>query len=253
VDATGRERERPDDADATYAALRPRLFGIAYRVLGSSAEAEDVVQETWLHWRACDRAAVRNPAAFLATTASHLALNIAQSARSRRESYVGQWLPEPVDTHDDPALGAERSEALELAVLQLLEKLRPRERAVYVLSEAFAYSYAQIAGMLQISEANARQLASRARRFLAGERRRAVSAEEHRRLFDAFLTAARAGDRAGLEQLLASDVVSYSDRGGLTVAAPKPIIGSTRVARFVAGIAGLVRATRRTTSPAQPA
>ena len=225
-----------DDGHPTFATLRPRLFGIAYRVLGSSAEANDVVQEAWLRWEACDQNAVRNPAAFLATTTTRLALNVAQSARLRRETYVGQWLPEPVDTRDDPALGAERSEALELAVLLLLEKLRPRERAVYVLSEAFDYSYAQIAEMLGITEAHARQLASRARKFLGGERRRAVSSEEHRRLFEAFLAAARAGDRARLEQLLTSDVVSYSDGGGLAVAAPRPIVGRERVAKFVVGV-----------------
>jgi RNA polymerase sigma-70 factor (ECF subfamily) len=205
-----REPARPDDADPTFAALRPKLFGIAHRVLGGSAEAEDVVQEAWLRWRASDRNAVRSPAAFLATTTTRLALNVAQSARSRRETCVGQSLPEPVDTRDDPARSAERSEALELAILLLLERLRPRERAVYVLSEAFDYSYAQIAEALQLSEANARQLASRARKFLGGERRRAVSAEDHRRLLDAFLAAARAGDRPGLEQHLASDVVGYS-------------------------------------------
>jgi RNA polymerase sigma-70 factor, ECF subfamily len=202
VDAGERDPERSDDAHSTFAALRPKLFGNAYRVLGSSAEAEDVVQEAWLRWRASDHDAVRDPAAFLATTTTRLALNVAQSARSRRETYVGQWLPEPVDTREDPALGAERSEALELAVLLLLEKLRPRERAVYLLSEAFDYSYAQVAQTLEITETNARQLASRARKFLARERRQAVSAEEHRRLFEAFLAAARAGDRAGLEQLL---------------------------------------------------
>src|SRR5262245_7134473 len=201
--------------DPTFTHLRRRLFGIACRVLGTSAEAEDIVQETWLRWQACDRNAVRNPAAFLGTTTTRLALNVAQSARSRRETYVGQWLPEPVDTHDDPALAAERSEALELAVLQLLEKLRPRERAVYVLSEAFDYSYAQIAEMLGITEAHARQLAGRARKFLGGERRRAVSAEEHRRLFDAFMAAARADDRTGVERLLAWEVASDSDGGSL--------------------------------------
>jgi RNA polymerase sigma-70 factor (ECF subfamily) len=120
----------PDDGDCAFATVRPRLFGIASRVLGSPAEAEDVVQEAWLRWQACDRSAVRNPAAFLGTTTTRLALNVAQSARARRETYIGRWLPEPVDTHDDPALGAERSEAIERAVLQLLEKLRPRERAV---------------------------------------------------------------------------------------------------------------------------
>jgi RNA polymerase sigma-70 factor (ECF subfamily) len=213
VEAGHREPERPDDADSTFAALRPKLFGIAYRVLGSLAEADDVIQDTWLRWRARDRDAVRDPAAFLATTTTRLALNIAQSARSRRETCVGQWFPEPVDTHDDPALGAERSEALELAVLLLLEKLRPRERAVFVLGEAFDYSYAQIAEMLGISEPNARQLASRARKFLASKRRWTVSTEEHRRLFESFLAAARAGDRAGLEQLLVWGV----SRGGETV------------------------------------
>jgi len=205
---------RPDDDDPTFAALRRKLFGIAYRVLGVSTEAEDVVQETWLRWQASDRTAVRNPAAFLGTTTTRLALNVAQSARSRHETYDDGWLLEPVDPHDDPAVGAERSEALELAVLQLLEKLRPRERAAYVLSEAFDYSFAQIAEMLEITEANARQLASRARKFLGSERRRPVSAEEHRRLFDAFLVAARAGDRTGLLELLMSDAVSYSDDGG---------------------------------------
>jgi RNA polymerase sigma-70 factor (ECF subfamily) len=225
-----------DDADRVFVALRPRLFGIAYRVLGSAAEAEDVVQETWVRWRGLDRGAVRDAAALLATVTTRLALNVAQSARLRREVYVGQWLPEPVDTRDAPTLGAERSEALELAVLLLLEKLRPRERAVYVLSEAFDYPYARIAEMLELTEAHARKLASRARRFINGERRRAVAAEEHRRLLDAFLAAARGGDRTGLEQLLVSDVVSYSDGGGLVRAAPRPIVGRARVAKFAAGV-----------------
>jgi RNA polymerase sigma-70 factor (ECF subfamily) len=236
VDVGDRKPEGPDDADATFAALRPRLFGIAYRVLGSSAEAEDVVQDAWLRWRASDHDAIRDPAGFLATTTTRLALNVAQSARSRREMYVGQWLPEPVDTREDPALGAERSEALELAVLLLLENLRPKERAVYVLSEAFDYSYAQLAEMLEITETNARQLASRARRFLARGRRQSVGAEEHRRLFEAFLTAARAGDLAGLERLLVWDAVSYSDGGGIAAAAPNPVSGRERVAKFVVGI-----------------
>src|SRR5262245_35253316 len=178
-----RELDRPDGDDPTFAALRRKLFGIACRVLGTSAEAEDIVQEAWLRWHASDRSAVRNPAAFLATTTTRLALNVAQSARARRVTYLDQRLPGPVlDTDDDPALSAERSEALELAVLQLLEKLSPRERAVYVLSEAFDYSFAEIAEMLHLSEANARQLASRARKLLGGERRRAVDAEQHRGL-----------------------------------------------------------------------
>jgi RNA polymerase sigma-70 factor (ECF subfamily) len=236
----GQERESeastPDDGDSTFDGLRPRLFGIAYRMLGSAADAEDVVQEAWLRWHDTPRASVRHPGAFLATTAVRLALNLAHSARARREEYVGQWLPEPVDTRDDPALGAERGEALELAVLLMLEKLQPRERAVYVLGEAFDYSYAQIGEILEITEVHARQLASRARKALGREPRQPVSPEQHRRLLDAFFAAARAGDRHSLEELLASDVVSYSDGGGRAVAAPRPIVGRQRVAKFVSGI-----------------
>lgn len=212
-----------DDAHSTFAAVRPRLLGIAYRILGSSAEAEDVVQEAWLRWQASDRAVVRDPSAFLATATIRLALNVAQSARSRREVYVEQWMPEPVDMRADPAMGAEQSEALERAVPLLLEKLRPKERAVYVLVEAFDYSYAEIAEILQLSEVNTRQLASRARKSLATGRRQPVSAVEHRRFLEAFLAAARAGDRAGLEDLLASDVVGSSDGVAIVQAAPRPV------------------------------
>jgi len=231
ADTRNRDPGRPDDVDAIFAALRPKLFGIAYRVLRSSVEAEDVVQDAWLRWRAGDHNAVRDPAAFLATTTTRLALNVTQSARLRRETCVGQWLPDAVDARDDPAQGAERSEGLELAVLLLLEKLRPRERAVYVLREAFGYSHAQIGEILRLTEANARQLACRARKFLGAERRQAVSAEEHRRLLDAFLAAARAGDRARLEQLLTSDMASYSEGDGLGRAAPRPVASPARVAK----------------------
>jgi hypothetical protein len=159
-----------------------------------------------------------------------------QSARSRRETYVGPWLPEPVDTSADPRLGAERGEALELAVLLLLVRLPPLESAAYVLREAFDYSYTQIADMLEVSEANARQLASRARKHLAAKRRAPVSAVEQRRLLEAFLAAARAGDRATLERLFTADVVSVSDGGGIVRAARKPVAGSRRVARFMGAV-----------------
>ncbi|WP_246485830.1 sigma factor [Kribbella qitaiheensis] len=134
-----------DEAAAGFAGVRPRLFGIAYRMLGSSAEAEDIVQDAWLRWQAYDRSKVIEPAAFLATTTTRLAINAAQSARVRRESYIGPWLPEPIDTANDPALGAERDDALELAQLHLLEKLSPTQRAAYVLREAFDYPYDEIA------------------------------------------------------------------------------------------------------------
>jgi RNA polymerase sigma-70 factor (TIGR02957 family) len=226
-----------DDAATQFAAVRGRLFGIAYRMLGSATEAEDVVQETWLRWQAYDRSAVRDPAAFLATTTTRLAINVATSARARRETYVGPWLPEPVDTSADPALGAERAEALELAVLVLLEKLSPTERAAYVLREAFGYPYRDIAEILGLQEAGARQLVTRARKHLREERRASVTSLEQRRLLKAFLAAARSGDVAALEELFAADVVSYSDGGGVVRASRVPVVGRTKVARFVAAFA----------------
>src|SRR5690606_5511334 len=162
---------------------RQRLFGIAYRVLGSSFEAEDVVQETWIRWHLCDRSRVRDPGAFLATTTMRLAINVLTCARSRREVYPGPWLPEPVDTSHDPTLGAENGEALEYAVLLLMERLSPTERAAYVLREAFAYPYSRIAEILHSTEVCARQLVSRARRRLATDAARGASGSAQRRKF----------------------------------------------------------------------
>src|ERR1700754_3145616 len=196
-----------DDGLSAFAAVRPRLFGIAYRMLGSAAEAEDIVQDVWLRWQATDRSVVENPPAFLATTTTRMCINFAQSAQSRRETYIGSWLPEPVDTSSDPSLGAERGEALNLAVLILLENLPPTERAAYVLREAFDYSYRQIAEILQMEEANVRQLVSRARKHIADSRRTSVSQNEQRRFLEAFIAAAQKGDMAGLEHLFAEDVV----------------------------------------------
>lgn len=215
-----------------FLAVRPRLFGIAYRLLGSVSEAEDVVQDAWLRWQAYDHASVRHPPAFLATTVTRLAITASQSARARRETYVGPWLPEPVDTSADPTLGAERAEALELAVLHLLERLTPTERAAYVLREAFDYPYREIAEVLEISEVSARQLVSRARGHLASGRRNAVAPQEQRRLLEAFLAASRAGDVEALEKLFAEDVVRYSDGGGAVRAARVPVRGRRKVARL---------------------
>ena len=224
------------DAVAVFAAVRDRLFGIAYRMLGTSSEAEDIVQDVWLRWQTCDRSVVLDPPAFLATATTRLSINVLQSARSRRETYIGPWLPEPVDTSLDPELGAERAEALSFAMLLLLEELTPTERAAYILREAFDYRYAQIARIVQLKEPAVRQLVSRARKRLAGERRAAIesTAHEQRRLLSAFLQAAQQGDVTALEALFASDVVSYSDGNGVKLAARIPIVGRTRVAKFVA-------------------
>lgn len=227
---------RDDDALATFQGLRPRLFGIAYRMLGSVQEAEDLVQETWLRWHGSDRAAVREPAAYLATTVTRLALDALGSARARREEYIGPWLPEPVATGDDPTLGAERAEAMSLAVLLLLERLSPGERAAFVLHEAFDYPFREIARMLETSEANARQLASRARAHLDRERAAPVPPGTHARLLEALTAAARDGDLVGLEALLLDDAVSLSDGGGVVRAARKAVHGRERVAQFVLGV-----------------
>jgi len=225
-----------DDGLSAFAPVRPRLFGIAYRMLGSATEAEDIVQDVWLRWQSINRSTVENPPAYLATTTTRLCINLAQSAHSRRETYIGTWLPEPVDTGSDPTIGAERDEALKLAVLMLLEKLSPTERAAYVLREAFDYSYSQIADILQMEEANVRQLVSRARKHIEDGRRTPVSPGEQRRLLEAFIAAAQKADMAALEGLFAEDVVSYSDGGGLVRAAGVPVSGRKRVATFIAAV-----------------
>lgn len=187
----------------SFVHARPRLFGIARRVLGSAADADDVVQEAWMRWQETDRSKVRDPAAFLATTTTRLALNVGQSARARHETDIGPRLVDAVDPAADPALGAEQREALELALSTVLERLSPTERAVYVLREAFEYPHRRIAEAVGLSEANARQLVTRARRRVLGEPRWTVDAAEHERLVEAFVAAAQSGDLARLEHLLA--------------------------------------------------
>jgi RNA polymerase sigma-70 factor, ECF subfamily len=189
-----------------FQAVRPRLFGIAYRIVGSAAEADDVVQDTWLRWNRTERTKVRDATGFLVTIATRLAINVTQSARERHEAHAGSWVPEAIDAAADPALGAERGDALEQAVLALQEKLSPAERAVIVLREGFDYPYRRIAEVLALSEPNARQLATRARTRLAGERRAPVDAGGHRRLLAAVVAAARSGQLAALEEVLVADI-----------------------------------------------
>jgi RNA polymerase sigma-70 factor (ECF subfamily) len=221
-------------ASDVFEQVRRRLFGIAYRMLGSVADAEDILQETWIRWQRTDRAEVAEPAAFLATITTRLAINSLHSAHTRRETYIGPWLPEPVNTEDDPALGAEHGEALSFAVLLLLEKLTPTERAAYVLREAFDYPYERIAEIVNSTPAAARQLVSRARKHIASERHAEAPVPVQRRLLETFLDAARRGATAELEALFAADIVSYTDGNGAKLAARIPVAGDARVAKFVA-------------------
>jgi RNA polymerase sigma factor (sigma-70 family) len=200
-----------DDGLSVFLTMRTRLFAIAYRMLGSAAEAEDIVQDVWLRWQITDRSVVRDAAAFLATTATRLAINVMQSARTRHETYLGPSQPEPVDTSSDPRVAAERDQALACGVRLLLEKLTPTERAAYILREAFDYAYRDIASVLQLAEANARQVVTRARQHIVSERTAAMSSTEQQRLLGAFVAAAHDGDVARLEALFAAGAVSNSD------------------------------------------
>ncbi|TQM36940.1 sigma-70 family RNA polymerase sigma factor [Pseudonocardia cypriaca] len=192
---------------ADFQSVRPRLFGIAYRLLGRVADAEDVVQDVWVRWQGADRAQVHDRVAFLVKITTRLALNVAVSARARREVSVDSWLPARISTTEDPTVAAERSADLEQGVLLLLERLSPVERAVFVLREAFDYPFRDIAEALGISEANARQLGRRARMHLAEARHAPVHRVARDRFLRAFLDAAQAGAVARLEQLLAADAL----------------------------------------------
>ncbi|MEU6993494.1 RNA polymerase sigma-70 factor [Streptomyces sp. NPDC046465] len=219
---------------------RPRMFGLAYRILGSAQEAEDAVQDAYLRWNGSRREDIAQPAAWLAKTVTNLCLTRLTSARARREQYVGTWLPEPVITSGGtlgPLESAEQRDAVSMALLVLLERLTPKERAVYVLREAFAYSHREIAEVLDASEANCRQLYRRAAGAVAGARARFEPGHELRRTFvEAFIAAARDGDVAGLERILARDVTWWGDGGGKAAAARTPILGRDNVLRFLLGV-----------------
>lgn len=215
------------------------MFGLAYRLLGSAEEAEDAVQDAYLRWSRADRAAIEQPGAWLAKVVTNLCVNRLTSARARRERYVGPWLPEPVVTRDGalgPLESAEQRDAVSTAMLLLLERLTPTERAVYVLREAFGYSHRDIAGVLDLTEANCRQVYSRAvKRVATPEARFTPPVERQRELVESFVTAAREGDLARLERLLAADVTWWSDGGGKVSSARRPILGREKVVRFISG------------------
>jgi RNA polymerase sigma-70 factor (TIGR02957 family) len=227
--------------------LRPRAFGIAYRMLGSVSEAEDVVQEALLRLHGVLEAGeeIRVPEAYLATVVTRLGINRLRSAQVQRETYFGEWLPEPVVTGDlnDPAAHAEMSDSLSLAFLVLLERLSPEQRAVFLLREVFDYGYDAIAEIVGKSEAACRQLAVRARRHIEEERPRfEASRRDQDELARRFMTAAQAGDMDGLEALLAHDVALHGDGGGKVRAVMHPIFGRRQVARSVLRFMEVVRA-----------
>jgi len=224
-----------------FQARRSQLFGIAYRMLGSATDAEDVLQDAWLRWHGVDRARVADPAAFLARIVTNLCLTALTSARARREVYVGPWLPEPVLTGDGAGdLGpldlAVQRETVGFGLLTLLERLPPAERAAYVLREAFDYRPREVAELIGTTEANVRQLHSRARRHVDGAATREVDPAAWQELITRFLSAARDGDVTGLEALLAADVVSRADGGGIVNAARRPVQGRDHVARYLIGL-----------------
>ncbi|RKN38380.1 sigma-70 family RNA polymerase sigma factor [Streptomyces hoynatensis] len=221
---------RPEEV---FEAHRPLLLGLAYRLLGSMWDAEDVVQEAWVRWVGTDRATVRSPRAFLATTVTRLALDQLRSARVTREAYTGPWLPEPVPVGDG-ALGpldtAELRDTVSYAAVHLLERLSPPERAVFVLREAFGLPYEEIAEVVGSPAATCRQYHHRARRRVrSGRDRFASSPGEHTELVARFLDAARSGDLAPLRELLSEDVVAWSDGGGKARAYPVPLAGREQV------------------------
>src|SRR5262245_12471039 len=220
-----------DDGVWAFSRVRPRLFGIAYRMLGSVAAAEDTVQDVWVRWQRADRGAVRDAAAFLARATTRLALNVVQSARSRPETPAGRWVGEPGDTRADPGSGAERGQALRTALLVLQESLPPAERAVYLLREAFDYPYREIADILGLEEANARQLATRARQRIAEGRRTPARSCVRARLLGAFMAASQRGELAELEGLLAADIASCKTRGRFVRAPRLPAVGHGRVTK----------------------
>ncbi|CAM5716433.1 Sigma-70 family RNA polymerase sigma factor OS=Streptomyces tendae OX=1932 GN=GUR47_20185 PE=3 SV=1 [Streptomyces tendae] len=223
-----------------FEASRPRLEAIAYRLLGSASEAEDAVQETFLRWQAAEVERVEVPEAWLTKVLTNLCLNQLTSARARRETYVGQWLPEPLLTGDPmlgPAETAEQRESVSLAVLALLERLSPGERAVYVLREAFQYTHREIAEILDITEDASQQTLHRARKHVArGRARTEIDEAAARRIVDEFLTAATSGRTEPLVRLLTQDAVSIGDGGGKVPARAKAFEGARAVATFLRGL-----------------
>jgi RNA polymerase sigma-70 factor (ECF subfamily) len=234
------------DPDEPAEALRPLLFSIAYRMLGTVSDAEDIVQETFLRYQRAlaDGTRIDSTRAYLSAVTTRLAIDHLRSARVRRESYVGQWLPEPLLTDDteDPAGHAEQADSLSMAFLLVLERLNPVERAVFLLHDVFGYGYDEVAAIVGKSEANSRQLATRARRHLEESRRRFdVSRQEQQELAERFFAAVGDGDVDQLVDMLAADVVVYGDGGGKAPQWMVPIAGVDKVSRLFAALGRQMR------------
>lgn len=235
------ERSTPVTPLDTFEQERRRLFGIAYRMLGSVSEAEDIVQDAYLRWHAVAHGSVDNAQAFLVGMVTRLCIDALKSARHQRTEYVGPWLPEPLVVDDrqqnNPAAIQELADDLSMAFLLLLERLTPVERAVFLLRESFAFSYAEIGDVLGKSEQNCRQIARRARQHLDADKQLVpADPQEHDLLLTRFLHAARDGDLQSMVELLAHDAVLYADSGGKAQAARNPVISADHVARFMLGL-----------------
>jgi RNA polymerase sigma-70 factor (TIGR02957 family) len=225
---------------------RPRLFAIAYRMLGSASDAEDVLQDAWLRYSGADSSSIRSPGAFATTIVTRLCLDRLKSARATREEYIGPWLPEPVLTSEleSPAEKLERTESVTLAFLVLLEKLSPEERAVFLLREIFEYDHSEVADMLGTTADNSRQLLHRAKARIAEGRPRLIgTAQSRRAVAERFARALSDGDSAGLTALLTTGVEMWSDGGGRASAARRPLIGRDQVLNFLIGLRRSAHAT----------
>lgn len=227
-----------DEATGIFESYRGLLIGLAYRMLGSVSEAEDIVQDTYLRWHQIQHEDIRSPRAWLVTACSRLAIDELRSARVRREQYTGPWLPEPwIDNRDTPAKQVETDDSVSMALLVVLEKVTPTERAAFLLHDIFDFKFDQIANILNKSAPTCRKLASRAReRVRLSASTAIISAKEHARFADAFIRAARQGDHADLIALLHPDVVFHSDGGGKAQAALKIVEGIPYVSKFFMGI-----------------
>ena len=228
---------RAPDATEVFVAHRNLLITFAYEMLGSAADAEDVLQETWLRWVDVDRSQVRDDRAYLVRISTRLALNRMRTNARRRESYVGPWLPEPLLTTPDVAEDVELADSVSVAMLTVLETLAPTERAVFVLREVFDFGYDEIAAAVEKTPVAVRQIASRARAHVAERRPRVESTPGERdRVLQRFMVAASTGDIQSLLDVLAPDVVLVTDGGGVKKAALRPILGADKVVRFLAGV-----------------